>query len=115
MWDNNPYYNPEKFGLEIVGEFDWSEPDYSFDMCVVFKEARGRYWIGEDAGCSCPAPFEDVRDINELDGPYTKDGLRKRLEFRVEERGGSDEGSSYYCKSKAVLLREAREILSRIK
>ncbi len=106
----NIYYSPEDFGLEVVGEFDWSEPDYSFDMLVVWKESRGKYWVGEDSGCSCPSPFEDITDINELDGPYTKDGLRKRLNFLIEER--TDDG--YYGYPKATLKRYASEILSRL-
>lgn len=109
MYGNDIYYNPEKFGLEIVGQFDWAEPDYSFDLCVVWKEKRGRYWVGNDSGCSCPSPFEYVKDINELDGPYTKEGLRKRLNYLVEE---NSRGS--YGVSKAVLKRETSEILSRL-
>lgn len=105
----NIYYNPEDHGLEIVGEFDWSEPDYSFDMLVVWKEKRGQYWIGEDSGCSCPSPFEDVFDKNSLDGPYTKDGLRKRINFRIEERG-----DDRYGYTKAQLKKFASDILSRI-
>lgn len=105
MWGNDIYYNPEKFGLEKVGEFDWSEPDYSFDICVVWKAKRGQYWIGNDSGCSCPSPFEDVKDINELDGPYTKDGLRKRLDSMIEDRLGG------YVYSKAVLKKSASDVL----
>lgn len=105
----NIYYSPQDYGLEIVGEFDWSEPDYSFDMLVVWKEKRGKYWVGNDSGCSCPSPFEEVYDMNSLDGPYTKDGLRKRLDWLIEERQG---GYSTY--PKAVLKKSASEILSRI-
>lgn len=107
---SNIYYSPQDFGLEVVGDFEWTEPDYSFDMLVVWKEKRGRYWIGEDSGCSCPSPFEDVRDVNELDGPYTKDGLRKRINYRIEER--TDTGYSYGY-SKAQLKKFASDILSR--
>lgn len=110
MWDNNIYYNPEKFGVELVGEFEWSEPSWSFDTLAVFKERRGRYWIAEDSGCSCPSPFENYTDLNELDGPYTKDGLRKRIDTRIEERTG--ERSWGY--PKAVLKKSASEILSRL-
>lgn len=105
----NIYYSPQDHGLEVVGEFDWSEPDWSFDMCVVWKERRGRYWVGNDSGCSCPSPFEDVYDVNELDGPYTKDGLRKRINFLIEERQ-----DGYYGYPKAVLKKSASDVLSRI-
>lgn len=110
MWEN-VYYSPEKYGLELVGEFEWSEPSYSFDTLAVWKEKRGRYWIGEDSGCSCPSPFENITDINQLDGPYTKDGLRKRIDFRIEEQTS---GKYSYGYSKATLKKFASEILSRI-
>ena len=105
----NVYYDPEDFGLEKVGEFEFSEPNWSFDTLVVWREGRGRYWIGTDSGCSCPAPFENITDVNELDGPYNKEGLRKRLDFIVGER--ADKSWGY---SKAVLKKSASDILSRI-
>lgn len=107
----NMYYNPEDYGLEVVGQFEWTEPNWSFDTLVVWKEKRGRYWIGEDSGCSCPTPFENITDINQLDGPYTKDGLRKRLNFRIEEQTA---GEYHYGYPKAKLKRFASDILSRI-
>jgi hypothetical protein len=110
----NIYYSPEKFGLEVVGSFDWAEPDYSFDMLVVWRESRGKYWVGQDAGCSCPSPFEDVHDVNSLDGPYSKEGLRKRINWLINERT-KDRGTSYsYVYPKAQLKKSASEILSRI-
>lgn len=108
---SNIYYNPEAFGLEVVGDFEWSEPDWSFDMLVVWKESRGKYWIGEDSGCSCPSPFENITDINELDGPFNKDSLRKRIDFLIEER--TSKGYSYGY-SKAELKKFASDILSRL-
>ena len=105
---SNPYYNPEEFGLEIVGEFDWSEPDYSFDFCVVWKAKRGEYWIGNDSGCSCPSPFENYYEINQLDGPYNKEGLRKRLDWLVGEQNG-------YGYSEATLRKSVSDLLDKIK
>lgn len=103
------YNTPEEYGLEVVGEFDWCEPDYSFDLLVVWKESRGKYWIGEDSGCSCPSPFEDFYDINMLDGPYNKKGLKDRLDWLVKEAG-----SSGYRRSQAELKRDVSDILSRL-
>jgi hypothetical protein len=100
------YSTPEDYGLETVGEFDWAEPDYSFDICVVWKESRGKYWIGNDSSCSCPSPFEDYYDMNMLDGPYNKEGLRKRLDWLIGERS--------YSYPKAVLKKSASDILSRL-
>lgn len=106
---NNIYYDPESFGLEIVGSFEWSEPSWSFDTLCVWKERRGQYWIGEDSGCSCPCPFENITDINQLDGPYTKDGLRKRINFLIEDRTAGEYSYSY---PKAKLKKSASELLS---
>lgn len=54
------YYAPEKHGLEPFGEIDWSSGSYEFDLTVVWRRtADGTFMYGEDAGCSCPSPFED--------------------------------------------------------
>ena len=108
----NIYYSPEKFGLEVVGDFDWRDCDYEFDMLVVWKEKRGRYWVGEDSGCSCPSPFEDFKGTDDLNGPYTKEELRKYLDYRIRERAG--DGSRWGNYSMATLKKSASEILSRI-
>ena len=111
---SNIYYSPEDFGLQIVGDFEFSEPNYSFDMCVVWKEARGKYWVGEDSGCSCPSPFEGVGDINELDGPYNKAGLKTRLEWIVKERVNEDDSGYSWYRSRAELMKDVDNILSRL-
>lgn len=63
-WDRNPYYNPEKFGCEIVVTVDVGA-DYEFDMFVVLRTIepipgirKGTYFYASDAGCSCPSPFD---------------------------------------------------------
>jgi len=104
----NIYYSPEDYGLELVGEIERSDGCYQFDMVAVWKQARGKYWIGQDSGCSCPSPFEDIYDINSLDGPYTKDGLRKRLNWIMENE------SDYCVLTKAEFKREISSILSRL-
>ena len=112
---SNVYYNPESFGLTVMGQFDWCEVDYSFDMCVVWKDAGGAFWIGNDSGCSCPSPFEDIYDLNELDGPHDRSGLKSRLERLVGERVGSENVySSSYIFPRARLMNEVSEILSAV-
>lgn len=70
-WNNNIYYNPEKFGLSIVGEIEFDEPNYSFDFGVVWKTKNNKFYYGHDSGCSCPTPFED-EGIDDLEGPFDK-------------------------------------------
>ena len=55
----NVYYDPAKFGLEIVAELD-ADLSYEFDMVIVWRDRAGDLWAAADSGCSCPTPFEDV-------------------------------------------------------
>ncbi len=69
----NIYYSPEEYGLEVVFEKEAGR-DYDFDMFVVWRDPdTGQLYWGEDAGCSCPSPFEgygydDLRtgDVDDL-------------------------------------------------
>lgn len=108
MQMNNIYYSPEDFGLEVVGTIEWSEPNWDFDMTVVWRAKRGQYWIGSDSGCSCPSPFEDIHDVNELDGPYLKAEMVRRLKYMVNDRSNDS-----YTYSKSDLLRQVSEIAGR--
>lgn len=64
------YYQPEKFGLRPVFEYELREPCYSFDIFVLWKHEDGTLYWAYDSGCSCPSPFEDytsLDDANEYD------------------------------------------------
>lgn len=65
-WDSNVYYNPESFGLEVVGSIQ-EEPDYDFHILSVWRhtETGVMYWA-TDSGCSCPTPFEDYNTLEDL-------------------------------------------------
>ncbi|MFE9381755.1 hypothetical protein ACFYMO_00740 [Streptomyces sp. NPDC007025] len=53
------YYDPEKFGAEIIDTID-TLGGYEFCMLAVFKRLEdGALFFGTDAGCSCHSPFED--------------------------------------------------------
>lgn len=64
---NDVYYSPEKHDLEPFAELELSEPDYSFDILMVWRHiTTGElYWMN-DSGCSCPSPFEDYCSIDDL-------------------------------------------------
>jgi hypothetical protein len=65
--DPNPYYTPEKFGLKVLGEIDWNDEPYQFDMTTVWvKEGTAQFYWADDAGCSCPIPFEFVESMDDL-------------------------------------------------
>lgn len=53
-------YNPEKYGVKIVCEWEAYEPSYSFDTVLVVRSIEtGKLYAATDSGCSCPVPFED--------------------------------------------------------
>lgn len=65
-YKGNPYYSPESCGLEIY-TFTEKEPNYDFDMFVVFKDkATGELFAAHDSGCSCPTPFEDFASLEQM-------------------------------------------------
>jgi len=51
-------YNPEQYGLETVGEVEWTDESYSFDVTVVFRSLEGDLYWADDSGCSCPGLLE---------------------------------------------------------
>lgn len=53
------YCSPEKFGLTIVAEWDFSDRSYCFDKRVVWRNMREELLTARESGCSCPSPFED--------------------------------------------------------
>jgi hypothetical protein len=64
---NNPYYNPEKCGLELVLSFDEPGLDYEFNTFLVWRDIEsGNYYCASDSGCSCPTPFEDFGKLSDL-------------------------------------------------
>jgi hypothetical protein len=67
----NIYYDPEKFGFEIVGEVEFSSGCYEFDTSVLWRSTDDNsFYVADDSGCSCPMPFGDV-GVNDLK-PVTK-------------------------------------------
>ena len=77
----NLYSNPEKFGLTVVGEVDWSDGNYNFDITAVYRRVDGHLAYAEDAGCSCPSPFED-QGVDDLTACTPAE-----LQSHLEERG----------------------------
>jgi hypothetical protein len=82
------YYQPEAFDLEPVCEIDYSDGSYQFDLRVIWRhKPTGKLYTGRDSGCSCPSPFEDFTNIEDLD-PFDAD-------FLVNE-ATKEAGESYY-------------------
>lgn len=86
------YYDPDKFGLEMVGEIEWSSGSYEFDLTVVWKRiSDGRFLYGEDSGCSCPAPFEDT-GVDQLTPLRKRGGLNDFKAHCAERQAGAYDG-----------------------
>lgn len=67
-YDDDLYYNPEKFGLRTVGDVEWRNESYEFDMTVVwYHEENQRFYWASDSGCSCPSPFEAFTSLEDPD------------------------------------------------
>ena len=60
--------NPEKLGLSIFGRLEASKAYYGFHELIVWRQdATGDLFYASDEGCSCPAPFEDYRSVEDLE------------------------------------------------
>jgi hypothetical protein len=85
-WDNNPYYNPEKWGLKIFDSVEREDLIYEFDMFVIWEHEDGRVFWGGDSGCSCPTPFEDVNSLDQLEAGTLAEACAVRDEVLEEWR-----------------------------
>lgn len=81
-FNENPYYSPEKCGLEIFESID-TAGSYEFDMFVVWKKLDDNtLWWDTDSGCSCPSPFDngdhghDLKPITEETWHGFKESLK---------------------------------------
>ena len=86
----NIYYNPEKFGLEVVDELDYGG-SYEFDMCVLFRRVSdGHLLLGADSGCSCPAPFDGVKvaDLVDANVAYVYEWYNALPDYQKDGRDG---------------------------
>jgi hypothetical protein len=84
------YSSPEKHGLTMIGEVDFSSGSYEFDLTAVWQvQSSGQFLYGDDSGCSCPSPFEGYRNAGELT-PCTRDELHAHLNKRNGEGYSGD-------------------------
>lgn len=88
----NPYYAPEKMGLEILATIE-DEPNWDFDIMAIWTDGSRLYWAN-DSGCSCPTPFEDYNNLESLSSGDVSACLRAIDDFT--------EGEHYYHNSSRV-------------
>jgi hypothetical protein len=79
---SNPYYNPEKFGLSILGEVEFIG-GYEYDTVVVWRTVNGSLLWAEDSGCSCSSPFDDhgIDELSPVDFNELKSHLDEKQKF----------------------------------
>jgi hypothetical protein len=98
MGDYGPYYSPENYGLEMIGNVNWDTNDYGFDMIVAWKRLEdGAFLWAADAGCSCPTPFEGHRlndGIEPLTGLQEFHAMLLEKDLAVVRRGYGSEGAA---------------------
>jgi len=105
---SNPYYNPEDFGLKILGEVEWSDECYQFDKTVLWEHPdTGKLYIAHDTGCSCPSPFEEYHELAALE-EVTVDGAIASLESRRREEINGEWGRSYGLEKSLELIKQLR-------
>lgn len=71
---HNIYGSPSKFRLKIFAEVGRGL-SYEFDIFVVFQNEAGELFYAEDAGCSCPEPFDNLT-MDTLQPIIGADGLK---------------------------------------
>lgn len=93
MYGKDVYNSPAEHGLEIVGDIEWDDEAYSFNMTAVWRDPQtGQLYWADDSGCSCPSPFEDVRSRADLTAGTT-DELDAHLKGQLEHARARDDAS----------------------
>jgi hypothetical protein len=84
MYGEDVYSSPQKHGLEAIGDIEWDDEAYSFNMTAVWRDPQtGQLYWADDSGCSCPSPFEDSRSRDDLT-TGTADELDAHLKGQLE-------------------------------
>ena len=104
-YSTNVYCNPEKHGLEVVGELEDPNASYSFATVVFWRKGR-KVYAASDSGCSCPSPFEDYNSIEELT-PVTS----MRAAQDLIESAEADFYTHYNIAEKRNLIRRVGDVL----
>lgn len=112
-YSDDVYYNPEKFGLTTVGEIEWDNESYSFNLTAVFRNEQGEYFMASDSGCSCPSPFESFTSVEMLDGPYDKEAVKFHLREGIKTHGKTD--TYYYGRTATELRKDVNALIRRLK
>lgn len=65
--NNALQYEPERLGLTLVAELEYSDRCYVFDTRKVWQRlSDNTLWTARSSGCSCPSPFEEVTELDRV-------------------------------------------------
>lgn len=85
----NPYHEPAELDLEMVGDIEWTDEAYQFDITAVWRHrTTGLLYMADDSGCSCPSPFEDHHSVDTLT-QATKSQIIRHLRDRSAVKAAS--------------------------
>lgn len=102
----------EKLGLEVFASFDDPQASYSFDEFKIWeRKSDGALFYGEDSGCSCPSPFEDVKSLADLT-PITMGASYDSFERDFAKYCANNEYSESY---RYVDINEEAALLARVR
>lgn len=106
----NISYDPEGFGVKQIDQFDLSSGAYEFDYVTVWQSLTDKrtFYIGSDSGCSCPSPYDDVLNLEDLER-LDPDNPRPQIEsmFRLD--------TTNYSHSTADLLKGISDMVALVK
>lgn len=96
MGYNNPdvYYQPEKFDLTPIGQVEWDDESWQFNMTAVWVDKFGQLYWADDSGCSCPSPFEDFTSLDHPD--LNKGSFNDLTKYLFERLEGVKEANAKY-------------------
>ena len=105
------YYQPEEFGLELIGTYSHPDLSWEFEMVIVLrhKETGDLYWA-QDSGCSCPSPFEDFTSFADLGPPLTLENF-EAFEAAISDIGDYGENEGYDKVNKQQFIQDVRRKL----
>lgn len=85
-WDDrNPYHQPERCGVELVATLEDDEA-YAFDIVILIRDLEtGGFYMAADSGCSCPTPFERLRELSDLTQVRTLEDVKTFVRAAARE------------------------------
>jgi len=90
-FNDNPYYEPEKCGLELFAVVD-TGGSYEFDIFAIWlKLDDNTLWWDTDCGCSCPSPFDnsdhghDLKQVTKEDFHSFDEALKNHYNISAGE------------------------------